>query len=77
MLIKAASELEIEIKSSFVIGDKVSDIELGFNGGATPILVLSGYGKKSVEKLKRKPTYIAENLLDAAMWIASLKTRSI
>lgn len=73
MLLKAATELGLEIESSFVIGDKVSDVELGFNSGSTAILVLSGYGKKSVEKLKRKPAYIAENLLDAAMWIASLK----
>lgn len=32
---------------SFVVGDKPSDVELGLNLGISPILVRSGYGRKS------------------------------
>lgn len=44
MLLDAACQLDIDLKSSVMIGDKRADIEAGIAAGCRPILVRSGYG---------------------------------
>jgi D-glycero-D-manno-heptose 1,7-bisphosphate phosphatase len=72
MGLKAAAELGIDTRRSYMVGDKVEDIEFGINLGATPVLVLTGYGKTSLERLKSRgitPAHVAPHLLDAVNWI--------
>jgi len=72
MGLQAAQDLEIDPSRSFMIGDKVEDIQFGLNLGATPILVLTGYGERSQERLAEQgiePACIAPTLLDAVNWI--------
>jgi D-glycero-D-manno-heptose 1,7-bisphosphate phosphatase len=72
MALKAAKELDIDLSQSYMIGDKVDDILFGIHIGATPILVLTGFGKKSKTQLEQKkirPAHVAKNLLDAVNWI--------
>jgi D-glycero-D-manno-heptose 1,7-bisphosphate phosphatase len=65
MIESACTDFAIDLENSWMIGDKKLDVELGLNAGIKPILVLTGYGKKHLEKLKSKPDFVAENLLDA------------
>jgi len=44
MLLRAAAEHGIDLSSSYMVGDKVADVEAGEAAGCTPLLVLSGYG---------------------------------
>lgn len=70
--VKAAKDLNIDLPGSYMVGDKVEDIEFGFNIHARPILVLTGYGKASLDKLKAMnspPAHVAPTLLDAVNWI--------
>lgn len=65
-MIEAACErFDIDLENSWMIGDKKLDVEFGFNAGVKPILVLTGYGKADVQKLNKKPEYVADNLLEA------------
>lgn len=64
---QAAMKLGIDLKSTFVIGDKPADVNLGKAVGAKSILVLTGKGKESVDKCK--PDFIAQDLAEAADWI--------
>ena len=70
MLLRAANEFEIDMKRSFVIGDRYGDIELARNAGTQSIFVLSGYGLGEYEyqrqNWKVQPDWIAKNLLEAA-----------
>jgi|Deesub1362B_J571_1020462.scaffolds.fasta_scaffold01324_7 D-glycero-D-manno-heptose 1,7-bisphosphate phosphatase len=69
---RAAKEFNIDLKKSYMVGDKVDDILFGLNIGAKAILVLTGFGKSThfhLKELKIKPSYIANNLLDAVNWI--------
>ncbi len=69
-MIKAACvNFDIDLENSWMIGDKAIDVETGFNAGIKTALVLTGYGKKTVETLERKPDLIAENLLEAVKLI--------
>lgn len=72
MALKAARELHIDLKNSYMVGDKVEDILFGVNIGARPILCLTGFGRESLPKLKEKganPAFVAETLLEAVNWI--------
>ncbi len=77
---KAAQELKLNLKNAVVIGDKLTDVELGKNMGAKTVLVLTGYGSKELDKLREindnfagsmGPDFVAENLLEAANWLKS------
>lgn len=61
----------IDIKKSFMIGDKVCDIELARNAGCRGILLKTGYGKGILDNKDDsfvEPDYIAEDILDAVNW---------
>jgi D-glycero-D-manno-heptose 1,7-bisphosphate phosphatase len=63
---KASVELGFDLHTSFVVGDKASDIEMGRSCGATTVLVRTGYGAQPRVKEKPWPDYVAEDLQDAA-----------
>ncbi|MFN8006580.1 MAG: HAD family hydrolase [Terriglobia bacterium] len=69
MLLRAASEFEIDLSQSYVIGDRYSDIELARNAGSKAIFVLSGYGLGEYEYQRQhwivQPDWIARDLQEA------------
>jgi phosphoglycolate phosphatase-like HAD superfamily hydrolase len=80
MIERAASELDLDLDDAVVVGDKLADVKLGKNIGATTVLVLTGYGKKEAGKLKEvdsgdKPDFAAENLLGAVSWLRNSGNR--
>ena len=70
---QAAHEHGIDLTQSYLVGDKLTDIECAQRAGARGILVLTGYGKDEEKKIDDassvKPVFIAQNLLKAAQWI--------
>lgn len=73
MIERAARDFSIDLESSWMIGDKKLDVETGFNAGTKTALVLTGYGRKEIDNLVRKPDLIAENLLAAVERIVESK----
>jgi len=75
MIERAISDLNLENRRFFVVGDKGVDMELAERVGAEGILVLTGYGRKEKKLLdkigKDQPAYIATDLLQAVQWIIS------
>lgn len=72
MLERAALQLGVDLGKSFMIGDKLSDLETGAAAGCGYILVRTGYGRKTEQSLGGRipqPDFIADNLLDASRWI--------
>ena len=72
MLLAAREDFALELEGSFIVGDKLSDIELGRKLGLTTILVLTGYGRQERERLAAKKVmvdFVADDLLRAAQWI--------
>jgi histidinol-phosphate phosphatase family protein len=74
MIEQAVKELRLDLEDAVVVGDKLADVKLGKKIGATTVLVLTGYGREMLDKLKdsnpdEKPDFVAENLLSAASWI--------
>ena len=71
LLRRATEDFAIDIPNSWVIGDKQSDIELGFNAGIATALVMTGYGETELPRLERMPDLVAADLLTAARDISS------
>ena len=67
LLKEAEKEFKLDLKESFAIGDKKSDIELGKNAGCKTILVLTGNGTQAKKEINAD--FVAKDLLDAAKWI--------
>lgn len=71
LLYRAASDHNIDLAGSFVIGDKSSDIQMAERAGARSALVLTGYGIYARDECN--PGVIAENLLAAVRLILDIK----
>jgi D-glycero-D-manno-heptose 1,7-bisphosphate phosphatase len=69
MLVRAATEHALDVKNSWVVGDRYSDIELAHAAGCRSILVMTGYGRGDYEYNReswpRGPEFVAENLNEA------------
>jgi D,D-heptose 1,7-bisphosphate phosphatase len=66
LLLDAIKKYQISPSSSFLIGDKLSDIEAGLNAHIKSILVSTGYGKNEQQNMSSlKINYVATDLLDA------------
>lgn len=71
LVLQAFEDFAIDLPNSWMVGDKRSDIELGFNAGVATALVLTGYGEAELTKLDRMPDLVAGNLLEVARDICS------
>lgn len=72
MLVRAAQRHDIDLQRSFVVGDKIGDLDAGRRVGCRTVLVLTGYGMGAREHFKSsnyQPDFTAQNLLEAARWI--------
>lgn len=71
MLLEAARRFEINLESSFMIGDKLVDIEAGRAAGCSSILVRTGYGRDEEQELSAG-IEVFDDLLAAAEHVAGL-----
>lgn len=73
MLQRAAREHGLDLRRSFVVGDRFGDIELARNVTARSVLVRTGYGEGELAwhaaNWPVQPDYIAPTLTEAAHWI--------
>jgi D-glycero-D-manno-heptose 1,7-bisphosphate phosphatase len=71
MLMKAATDLGIDLSASWMIGDKLADIEAGIAAGCRTALVLTGYGESELYGLPPQ-TLVCADLLAAARAIKTI-----
>ena len=70
---RAREVFDIDMSSSYVVGDRHVDIELASRLNLKGVLVKTGYGLGEIEYIipekRLKPHHVAEDLLDAVKWI--------
>jgi D-glycero-D-manno-heptose 1,7-bisphosphate phosphatase len=69
---QASDELGFDLRRSFVIGDKMSDIEMGRHAGAVTFLVRTGYGTQAAADPAVAADHVVADLVEAAEKIAAL-----
>lgn len=72
MLLQAARDHRIDLAASWMIGDKLSDVEAGINAGCRSILVRSGYGVLAEQGLPPS-SLVADSLTEAIELILAKK----
>lgn len=75
MLLRAAREHALDLRRSYVVGDRYADIETAHSAGAAGVLVRTGYGAGELQwhraKWPKSPDAIADDLGAAAAWIVN------
>ena len=83
MLRQAARELNLDLTSSYLIGDRYIDIETAGRVGAKGVLVKTGFGAallrdEGPDKAtpENKPAFIAGDIMEAVQWILKNRKQS-
>jgi D-glycero-D-manno-heptose 1,7-bisphosphate phosphatase len=80
MLRRAAAALELDLRRSYVVGDRIVDIQAAQSAGSRGILVLTGYGMNAMSECRDAgvtPDCIAPTVREAVAFImATEKERS-
>lgn len=78
LVIQAAADLDIDLRQSWMVGDRWRDLECGLSAGCRGVLVKTGYGATEAEQPPPpgvRPDVILNNLMEAAEWILSRPSR--
>jgi D-glycero-D-manno-heptose 1,7-bisphosphate phosphatase len=73
MILQAAEDFGIDLGESYMMGDDLIDIQAGMNAGCKTVLVLTGKGQETKEKLAGQgiaPHLVTDNILTAIEKIA-------
>lgn len=68
LIVQAAREWELEVRGSFLVGDRWKDIEAGRRAGCTTFLIGTGYGEPETAQ----PDYRVSTLPEVARILSSL-----
>ncbi len=71
MIFRAADEWNIDLAKSWMIGDKLLDIQAGFAAGCQNILVLTGYGAEVDRKGLPRSVVVEKSLGEASLSIVA------
>jgi D-glycero-D-manno-heptose 1,7-bisphosphate phosphatase len=73
LLQRAVREHAVDLRRSFVVGDRYGDVELAHGVGARGILVRTGYGDEDLRQngasWPKQPDFVADDLAAAVDWI--------
>lgn len=68
MILRAQKDLGIDLSRSYMVGDKVIDVEAGKSAGVRPVLVGTGYGSTSKQHLPVNIPFMAD-LFAVSKWV--------
>ncbi len=75
LLRRAEAELGVDLRRSWMVGDRRNDVEVAWNAGARAALVRSGYGLGELTyhapAWPRQPDLVADHLLEAVQKIVA------
>ncbi|HTP78866.1 MAG TPA: D-glycero-beta-D-manno-heptose 1,7-bisphosphate 7-phosphatase [Bacteroidota bacterium] len=67
MLLRARDKFDLDLSKSYVVGDRLVDMQTGNNAHSRSVLVLTGYGEREKDEclLKAEVDHVADNIGDA------------
>jgi D-glycero-D-manno-heptose 1,7-bisphosphate phosphatase len=69
MLEQAASDLQIDLKKSFMIGNRLCDIQAGNSAGCKTVLLSLHAPKNEMHEASRLASFVASDWPNAKDWI--------
>jgi D-glycero-D-manno-heptose 1,7-bisphosphate phosphatase len=76
LLLAGAREHAVDLKKSYVVGDKAADVGAALAVGAAPILVATGYGQQERAKVDASVPFVADVLAAARRIVAECAARA-
>ena len=76
MLLRAAADLNLDLANSWIVGDKLSDLEAGVVLGLRTVLVRTGYGALHEADVS-SCMLVMDNLFEAALYIEAETSRNM
>ena len=76
MLLRAAADLNLDLDNSWIVGDKLSDLEAGEVVGLRSVLVRTGHGVGQ-EACVAPGTPVMDTILEAALYIEAQTSRNL
>jgi len=76
LLLQAAKQHALDLERSFVIGDRLIDVEMAQKVNARGILVKTGYGREELKLIEASgviPDQICTDISEAADWILRIR----
>lgn len=73
---QAIKQLHIDPRQSFIIGDRLMDVELARTIGCKSVMIPSELGKEELKNSSVFPDYIASDFESAAKWITEQYAKS-
>lgn len=74
MLDDAAAKHGLDLASSYMIGDKATDVEVGQRAGCRTVLLRSGFGERVISgeyQWQVEPDFVADTLVEAIDWVVA------
>jgi D-glycero-D-manno-heptose 1,7-bisphosphate phosphatase len=68
LFLKAASQYAVDLKTSYMVGDRWRDIDAGFAAGCRTILIDRHYDEREP---RARPDCIVQSLVEACEWIVT------
>jgi D-glycero-D-manno-heptose 1,7-bisphosphate phosphatase len=68
-LLDAARDHGLDLATSYMVGDRPTDIETGINAGTRTVLLLTGAGQGALEGGQVRSDHVAESIVSAVDWI--------
>jgi phosphoglycolate phosphatase-like HAD superfamily hydrolase len=75
MLLLAAEQMNIDLSSSWMIGDILNDVEAGNRAGCKSVLINNGNETEWEDGPMRTPDYTAKDFAEAARYILSANNK--
>jgi D-glycero-D-manno-heptose 1,7-bisphosphate phosphatase len=72
LLLQAAADLNLDLSTSYLVGDALSDVEAGLAAGCQPIMVRTGRGEAQWPRLRadgHADVPVVADLAQAVAWI--------
>lgn len=72
LLTEASLRFKVDLARSFMVGDSATDVEAGHRAGCEAVLVRTGRGTATIASGAwngKPPEFIADDLVDAAIWV--------
>jgi len=75
MVVRAVSEMGLDLKRSYTVGDRLLDVQLGRNSGTKAILVRAHTPSEELADAERLADHVSPDLAAAVDWILSFERK--